>query len=503
MRTPKMMSYRYAGFAYYPFGFLAQGYALNGQEGQKVQNSFSGARKSLLSLAITCFFGAFVIGGSRPHLLVAIMILSAALCVMLIVGIDWHNFRITRNALGPMKKKRHSFPYRYAWLRMLENNRRFATSFALMPLAVIAVYVMEWRENMAALSGVDSQGILTAGSYQLYAYLQLGVNVFLAITGAALYFSVKKYRQEMGTWVFASRYQLVPETRELFDEKKYLEERSKPVAPQLLKQQVQEYTAKFTRDCIYFLEKGEGSKETSYLGGKPQLPEGMEWPIDVQSGKAKPFLAQLDLTGFPTVAGLNVPRDGVLFFFLDNIVFDAGMIPHDLNEAKPEFYRADTEKYLAASVLFTPQSAYLADAVERDPMVAVNTDLMWHEIAALKSLPVAEQCLPKAGISMVPGKDLWAPWSAERTDDLNQALRQQTEAHYAEVGVSDYTLQFGGYGTSGQDSAILEKILLLQLAGRDSFLSDELGDCVLQFWIAADDLEQGRFDDVELILISS
>ena len=49
------------------------------------------------------------------------------------------------------------------------------------------------------------------------------------------------------------------------------------------------------------------------LGGRPNLAPGMEWPVWEE--RPLSFVAQLELAGFPEVAGFELPRSGALYFF--------------------------------------------------------------------------------------------------------------------------------------------------------------------------------------------
>jgi uncharacterized protein YwqG len=52
---------------------------------------------------------------------------------------------------------------------------------------------------------------------------------------------------------------------------------------------------------------------TSRLGGRPNLAPDLSWPEWDED--PLPFVAQLDLAAIPEIAGLDLPRSGVLYFF--------------------------------------------------------------------------------------------------------------------------------------------------------------------------------------------
>jgi len=98
------------------------------------------------------------------------------------------------------------------------------------------------------------------------------------------------------------------------------------------------------------LEASEPSEEAvSRLFGRPNLPEGVEWPVCPDGPLA--FVAQLDLANLPEVKGLGLPRSGSLFFFFGGVVqreksedrelyrvlyFDRGLGEFPLREFPPE-----------------------------------------------------------------------------------------------------------------------------------------------------------------------
>ncbi len=71
----------------------------------------------------------------------------------------------------------------------------------------------------------------------------------------------------------------------------------------------------------------DGPVGRSFLGGAPTLPDGMEWLRDVD-GLPATFVGQIDLSTLPHPPGSPLPRDGVLFFFVDMAIdMDRGGAP--------------------------------------------------------------------------------------------------------------------------------------------------------------------------------
>ena len=54
----------------------------------------------------------------------------------------------------------------------------------------------------------------------------------------------------------------------------------------------------------------------SKIGGHPYLPKGMSYPADVTTGQMMMFLMQVDCADLPIVDGLNLPRQGLLQFYV-------------------------------------------------------------------------------------------------------------------------------------------------------------------------------------------
>jgi uncharacterized protein YwqG/predicted DNA-binding WGR domain protein len=54
----------------------------------------------------------------------------------------------------------------------------------------------------------------------------------------------------------------------------------------------------------------------SKIGGHPYLPKDMSYPTDVTTGQMMMFLMQVDCADLPIVDGLNLPRQGLLQFYI-------------------------------------------------------------------------------------------------------------------------------------------------------------------------------------------
>ena len=67
------------------------------------------------------------------------------------------------------------------------------------------------------------------------------------------------------------------------------------------------------KPSLWLATREESENGVSRLGGRPNLPEEFDWPLWQEQPLA--FLAQLNLAALPAVDGLNLPREGALFFF--------------------------------------------------------------------------------------------------------------------------------------------------------------------------------------------
>ncbi len=82
-----------------------------------------------------------------------------------------------------------------------------------------------------------------------------------------------------------------------------------------------------------FLIPGEQSEgPCSRLGGRPNLPAGLDWPT--WQGGPLPFVAQLDLANIPQTKELYLPRHGSLFFFYEGGSRAWGFKPEDQGSAR-------------------------------------------------------------------------------------------------------------------------------------------------------------------------
>ena len=105
------------------------------------------------------------------------------------------------------------------------------------------------------------------------------------------------------------------------------------------------------KECAYLfnVEDEEAGMRVggNRIGGRPDLPEGMEWPRELnERGKAwryANFIAQLNLAEVPELLGMPLPRHGMLWLFARGATGDAyGVEIAAVYNAKPgELARRD------------------------------------------------------------------------------------------------------------------------------------------------------------------
>ncbi len=87
---------------------------------------------------------------------------------------------------------------------------------------------------------------------------------------------------------------------------------------------------------------------SSWLGGRPRLPGGMEWPKI--GGEPADFLAQIDCAGLsPDLWGGRGPRDGALAFFI-----------HPRNPDVRVFHLRDTDVAVAPPLMLDDRDGWFA-----------------------------------------------------------------------------------------------------------------------------------------------
>jgi len=83
--------------------------------------------------------------------------------------------------------------------------------------------------------------------------------------------------------------------------------------------------------------KPPGAQTIGRLGGRPNLPRDIPWPV-WQDEQPLSFIAQLDLATLPSIRDLPLPRSGSLFFFYDAVNSPWGFDPKDKGCAKVVYH---------------------------------------------------------------------------------------------------------------------------------------------------------------------
>jgi uncharacterized protein YwqG len=235
----------------------------------------------------------------------------------------------------------------------------------------------------------------------------------------------------------------------------------------------------------------------SKLGGSPDLPAGVAWPI----GKGAPlgFVAQIrldDVHGLDAAQGL--PATGLLSFFYD---------------AKQETFGADPSDRGGWQVMLSPAGARLQ---RLSPPPQVVAEATYHACA----LSFAEEwTLPQQPELEQPTLS-WTPTEKSAYESLlgrfpstaDRALPHHRMFGYADVIQDDMRLQcaLASHGVSSLDDPRAAQLaptaaswqLLLQVDSDPAASMRWASSGMLYFWIEAQALQERRFDDVWTVLQS-
>jgi uncharacterized protein YwqG len=245
------------------------------------------------------------------------------------------------------------------------------------------------------------------------------------------------------------------------------------------------------------LVSAPGGDRFSQIGGRPNLPDGMQWPE--WNEKPLAFLAQVDLAELPSASSdLNLPATGCLWFFYDAEQSTWGFDPKDAGSWR---------------VLHGPRPP---DGEPNEPPAALADGGEFEAVPLaareIKVLPSIERAVPQS--QQLDASD-WDAIEAVRREgfqgrphhqiggypDPVQGDSMELECQLASNGL--YCGDASGY--SDPRAAALAKDagawkLLLQL-DTDDDASMMWGDCgMLYFWIREDDLAKRDFSKVWMVL---
>jgi hypothetical protein len=225
---------------------------------------------------------------------------------------------------------------------------------------------------------------------------------------------------------------------------------------------VVEIWLRMARPQLQMTRDGDGPV-VGRFGGKPELPERLEWP----EGTA--CMATIDLAAVPEGShDLQLPRDGRLVLFVEQ-------------EMTPETAQA---VYVPAGVPVT----------EREP----DQDWLLYQSFPLRGrttwdIPTDADLSPVDVGEIGRNEDI-----TKQLGDIISDLRQ------AERGEAEWQVVLGGYAdraNSGVDNPVVDagqETLLAQLALDDELVDDDFGGselCLVSFVIRYEDLAAGRFDN--------
>jgi uncharacterized protein YwqG len=232
----------------------------------------------------------------------------------------------------------------------------------------------------------------------------------------------------------------------------------------------------------------------SRLGGAPNLPPDIEWPTS-PSGSSLAFLAQLDLSAIPPIPGMDLPREGALFFFYDSVEQAWGFSPEHAGSWKVAFTAQSLNSIplrpapegLEDDSRFAPLS--LAASLEHtfpalDPATMEQLEISEDEFDGLLDLQEAEGTIHRIG-----------GYPDEIQGDV--ALKAQLVSNGIDCGDGE------GYEVGearGLNAGAADWLLLLQLDSEDEagMMWGDLGR--LYFMIHKADLASRHFDKVWTIL---
>ncbi|MBQ9367985.1 MAG: DUF1963 domain-containing protein [Victivallales bacterium] len=186
----------------------------------------------------------------------------------------------------------------------------------------------------------------------------------------------------------------------------------------------------------------------SKLGGNPNLPEGIAWPVN-SKGRELDFLAQIHCADLPQ--GMGLPDHGTLFFF-----YDVEEQPWGLDaEAERDYHRV----------------IYYSGELPKEQRTRQAKCHLW-----------------------IPRECFLAFKVVQTTFEMDEEDNETEPCH-----------QMLGFPTWIQNENMAPGKLLLLQVDTDDAKEDSPGwmwgdDGILYFWISPEDLANNNYDNVEVIL---
>ncbi|WP_190132329.1 YwqG family protein [Streptomyces mashuensis] len=247
------------------------------------------------------------------------------------------------------------------------------------------------------------------------------------------------------------------------------------------------------RPGIRLVAAGEGEPVVGQLGGRPALPEGVEWPVWEGNGPLS-FIASVDCAALP-VRELDValPVDGTLAFFY----FDGQLGEHGEGFLSTD----DPDGAAGARVLHIPAGAVTTERHTPDELDAYPAV----PLTARLTTTAPDHCHHAAEELL---KDIDVP--AELDDAINDVtddVGHRIGGYAVPVqGPVEDEVAHGvlGPGTSWNDPRVVEEArrwTLLAQFDTDDDADMMWGDCGALYWlIRPEDLSARRFDRVRITM---
>jgi Domain of unknown function (DUF1963) len=242
------------------------------------------------------------------------------------------------------------------------------------------------------------------------------------------------------------------------------------------------------REPAIYLDIVAERVSNSRLGGLPALPAGVDWPLQLKTGKPLSFLAQVDLSALPKTPlsgspdGVTLPLEGMLFFFAD--------IPL----VWPDWKKKSEGVPISSRVVYAPTAGPDRPAPEDLPMFN-------HSDGTVRNLQATnEYVLPVKHLRAHLVDTFW--WGGrpdgfsvfendEDREAMMQSIAKATGKPEAGDGVDTLMQMLGAAPMIQNEQEAARKQGRIFLFQRELF---RYGELVPQFWIMPQDLRTGRFE---------
>ena len=189
---------------------------------------------------------------------------------------------------------------------------------------------------------------------------------------------------------------------------------------------LEKWIARNSAHAIYLSKKYPQSGSLSFFGGSPLAPDNFAWPVDETLGLAKPFLAQIHLRDLPEPLPAGMPRQGILYFFLDFPFLDTG------SEGQSVFYVED-----AREVRMVVPPRPLPVLGSEDMVFSGGWTFKWQ---SAPWQPFAMDRFPKFDLAFLPFRDILAP---EYNSRITEGLYERIDARIAQSRESAMRAYYG------------------------------------------------------------